>query len=183
MNKAQIQQIVVVVLLLLLTVIWAGPHLTSLMSGSNLGGTSVLPPPADPTQVRKAQALTQEPVENEEITIVSRDPFQVSNELREAIRAREQANEPTENPNSVSKSQPSAPVELPPLTLQGIFMGGTHPQAIINRQVVSDGDLIGEVKVVKITKEGVTVSFGGKEFQVEFPKKISGGDRSFGLSS
>jgi hypothetical protein len=59
---------------------------------------------------------------------------------------------------------PEPPKELPNFTVQGLVWGGVFPQAIINDQVVKKGDVLGDVKIVEIGKEGVTVLFGNKEY-------------------
>ena len=65
------------------------------------------------------------------------------------------------------------PKELPNFTVQGLVWGGVFPQAIINDQVVKKGDILGDVKIVEIGKEGVTVLFGNKEYILS-PSVVSG---------
>ncbi len=68
---------------------------------------------------------------------------------------------------------------LPLLTIQGIIWGGSVAQAIINNKTVKIGDLIDRVKIVDINKDGVTVFFGNKTYNLSSPgtlnfKKLKG---------
>jgi hypothetical protein len=79
----------------------------------------------------------------------SRDPFKAYVKIEE------------EKPVEVKVEVPVSP---PPLTIQGIVWGGPTPVVIIDNKVAKTGDTIGEVKVVKIGKEGVTILYKNKEF-------------------
>jgi len=53
---------------------------------------------------------------------------------------------------------------LPSVTIQGVIWGGTFPQAIIDEKVVKKGDIVREMQIVEIGKEGITVLFDNKEY-------------------
>jgi sRNA-binding protein len=55
------------------------------------------------------------------------------------------------------------------LSVSGIIVGGKFPQAIINRQVVKVGDMIGEAKVLEIKKEGVTLYYKSNNIVISSP--------------
>lgn len=60
-------------------------------------------------------------------------------------------------------------VPMPALEIQGLFWGGKFPQAIINNRIVREGDTIGEVKIISIKKDGVTVLFSNMEYKLSPP--------------
>ncbi len=62
-----------------------------------------------------------------------------------------------------------ASAQPPDLRVQGIVWGGNAPQAIVNDKVVNAGDNIGEAKIIKIDKEGVLVSSGGRQYFFSSP--------------
>jgi len=53
---------------------------------------------------------------------------------------------------------------LPTVNIQGVIWGGIFPQAIIDEKVVKKGDMVGEMRIVEIGKEGITVLFDNKEY-------------------
>lgn len=101
---------------------------------------------------------------------IPRDPFFIPLLLKEKL---DQRNRPVPPPPSGVGGQADLPVRLPLLQLQGVVWGMDRPQAIINRQIVSAGDILrtketaGEIKVLAITPEGVRVAFQGREFQLK----------------
>ncbi len=136
----------------------------------------------------------------EGLALASRDPFQLPNGLQEIIQQRhereeaerqlrvKQEREEREQQARTGQEASAAAVQPPSLQLQGILLGSTRPQVIINRQILSVGDKIEGATVTSVTKEGALVSFEGKEFQLKLPaleqrssqaKKTSG--RSPGL--
>jgi hypothetical protein len=60
-------------------------------------------------------------------------------------------------------------VPLPPLKISGITWGSSFPQAIINDKVVKAGEMIGQVKVVSIAKEGLVFLFRNKQYVLPAP--------------
>jgi len=114
-----------------------------------------------------AATPTQESGETEEIIVRPnivykserlRDPFQSYLEKKESPVVTPQIPEPE-------------PIEvpLPDLELQGLFWGGKFPQAIINNKVVKETDMIGQVKIISINKDGVTVLFTNREYKLSAP--------------
>jgi hypothetical protein len=79
--------------------------------------------------------------------------------VQEAPKSQQQ---PGEKP-----AEPEKP--LPPLAVSGIIAGGNMPQAIINDKIVMLGTVIDGATVVKITKEGVTVLFNNKMYDISSP--------------
>lgn len=63
-------------------------------------------------------------------------------------------------------------LKLPALTVQGIIVHSSKPTAIINNQVVGVGDVISEVKITEIKKEGITVMYQGQIFTIPSPSSI-----------
>lgn len=113
---------------------------------------------------------------------VTRDPFALPPLLREAIQKRLDAMNPM--PNDVKPDGSATPIVLPEvkppaLTVQGIFLGGERPCALINRRIVCAGETIEEVRIVAVTEEGVTVSFGGREFAYKIPAGREKKDETF----
>ena len=60
-------------------------------------------------------------------------------------------------------------ITLPQMSLQG-WTWGYEPRAIINNQVVQEGDKISGAEVLEIRKEGVILIYQGKVFTIR-PKK------------
>lgn len=57
----------------------------------------------------------------------------------------------------------------PDLIVQGIVYNGNFPQAIINDKVVKEGDIVNDIKIISINKEGVTVSTPGGQYLLTSP--------------
>lgn len=68
--------------------------------------------------------------------------------------------EVTETPQIVQ--QPV--ITLPTLTITGLIWNSDRPQAIVNGQVVTIGDVIDGAKITKIDKNGIETAFGGQNF-------------------
>lgn len=71
------------------------------------------------------------------------------------------------------------------ITLRGIVWGGKFNQAIIKNKIVKVGDTIGEVSILDITQNGVSVFYKGRKFELASPaqekmnklkKKVGGKD-------
>lgn len=62
---------------------------------------------------------------------------------------------------------------LPSLTIQGIVWGGALTQAIINNKVLKVGDTVEEARIININKEGVTVLFGGQQYNLSSPAAVN----------
>ncbi|MFA5411316.1 MAG: hypothetical protein WC321_05610 [Candidatus Omnitrophota bacterium] len=68
----------------------------------------------------------------------------------------------------------TGPATPPPaLTVQGLVWGGAFPQAIINNKVFKVGDTIEEARIIDINKDGVTIFFGGRQYNIEAPAAVS----------
>ena len=86
---------------------------------------------------------------------------------------------PQEAPHAKRAAKPSeTPKEtpLPTLHLQGLMYGGGEPRAIIDGQIVGEGDRVGTVEVVEIRKDGVLLSHQKHAFLLKTgspAKKIS----------
>lgn len=100
-------------------------------------------------------------------------------ELRDPFWPPPQQMEPPEQiPQVEAKVEP-----LPTLVIQGVVWGGFAPQAIINNKVVKVGDVIEGVHIIDINKDGITVFFDNREYNLSSPavvnlqssKKIEGG--------
>lgn len=63
----------------------------------------------------------------------------------------------------------SAGTPPPVLNVQGLIWGGALPQAIINDKVVKAGDTIDGARITDITKEGVSVLFEGRQYNLSSP--------------
>ncbi len=73
------------------------------------------------------------------------------------------------------KEQPQVQIEtkpLPSLQIQGIIWGGSFPQAIINNKVVRVGDTIEELRITDINKNGVTVFFENRQYNLSTSSPI-----------
>jgi hypothetical protein len=55
-----------------------------------------------------------------------------------------------------------APPSFPELKLQGIFYSRNNPRASINGQIRAENDLVGEVRVVTVSSNKVTVEWNGQ---------------------
>lgn len=84
-----------------------------------------------------------------------RDPFQSYLEQRKT--------------EELIAASPEAEVPLLTLTVQGIIWGGSFPQAIINDKVVKTEDTIDGARITNITKEGVSVLFEGRQYNLSSP--------------
>jgi hypothetical protein len=60
-------------------------------------------------------------------------------------------------------------VVLPALTIAGIIWGSSFPQAIINDKVVKAGDMVGDVLVDSISKDGLVLLYKKKQFILPAP--------------
>jgi hypothetical protein len=85
----------------------------------------------------------------------SRDPFQPSRKEEKVIKQEAQL-----------PPQPVSQVPLPALTISATVWGGVFPQAIINDKIVKPGDSIEGVDIVDISKDGITVSFANRIYNL-----------------
>ena len=64
----------------------------------------------------------------------------------------------------VKTKEKSLPVQPPKLVLKGIAWDKTEPLALINGQVVKEGNTIGGARILKIDFDRVTVRYRGNKF-------------------
>ena len=83
-----------------------------------------------------------------------RDPFQEENVEIELIKPQEEE----------AQAMP-----LPALEIEGIVWGGRFAQAIINHKVLKIGDTIEGARVINIVKEGITVLFNNRQYNLSSP--------------
>lgn len=76
-------------------------------------------------------------------------------------------------PTDIEKASKDAP--MPSLTIDGLVWGSEKPQAIINDTVVQLGDEIQGAKLIDISKEGVTVIYNGKLYELKQKRKMKTG--------
>lgn len=87
-----------------------------------------------------------------------RDPF------KEYIKKEEPKEIPKENMDLIKPE-----LDLSKFKVQGIIWGVSMPQAIINDKVLKTGDLIEDAEILKIEKNGITLSFNGVIFSLTAP--------------
>ena len=92
-----------------------------------------------------------------------RDPF------RTYLIKEEPKPAPQEN-TDLAKPQ----LDLSSLKVQGIIWGVKTPQAIINNQVLTIGDLIEGAEILSIDKKGITLSYNGAIFDLTAPGRDLG---------
>lgn len=67
-----------------------------------------------------------------------------------------------------------AEMELPSLRVEGMVWGSRRPQAIIGGSVYEKGDVVGEMEILDISKDGITLLYKDRKFivrpKVERPK-------------
>jgi hypothetical protein len=68
---------------------------------------------------------------------------------------------PPERQQIITPERIEAPAPIPQLTITGLVWNSSRPQAIVNGQVVNQGDLISGVKVIRIHKRGIDIAFNG----------------------
>ncbi len=80
-----------------------------------------------------------------------------------------------ENPGSIepgvsAPSQNKAP-DLSPFVLNGVFFSGQEGYALINNQILKEGDVIAGAKITRITLEGVELESGASKTKLPISKK------------
>ncbi|MGE5308064.1 MAG: hypothetical protein ACM3OC_03185 [Deltaproteobacteria bacterium] len=62
---------------------------------------------------------------------------------------------------------------LPSFDVQGVFWGGSFPQAILNGKIVKEGDIIEEAKIIGISKDKIRFMFANREFFITPPSAVA----------
>lgn len=184
MTRTQIQQTVVILLLVAFGGAWLltrqiSPMQPSLAPSPKTTGVMKVEPSPD---LEPEELLPESSAQPMQLPRIQRDPFQLPPLLAKKILEKETVRERSYD----AKRSPSAPshfgeqvhVQLPDLTLQGIFWGSAQPQVLINRKILSVGDEIEGSKIVAVTKQGITVSYQGQKFNLKLPQHDDGEDRS-----
>lgn len=95
-----------------------------------------------------------------------------SSKLRDPFRTYLIKEEPKPVPQeNVDLTKPQ--LDLNKLQVQGIIWGGNIPQAIINNNVLTIGNLIEGAEILSIEKKGITLSFNGAIFDLAAPGQKS----------
>lgn len=119
-------------------------------------------PPKDPPRLSDLNPRTESPLPPPALeTSLARDPFRIPEPLEQILL--EKSTGPSLLPAPVHP-EPVKVIDPPRLTLQGLFWGIEHPQAIIDRKIVSAGERLGEAQVVDITSEGIQILYQGGNF-------------------
>jgi hypothetical protein len=63
---------------------------------------------------------------------------------------------------AVAVTPPPAPPAFPALKLQSIFFNRNNPKAAINGQIHGQNELMGDVRILTITPDRVTVEWNGQ---------------------
>lgn len=173
MTRTQILQLIVVALLLVFVGVWFYTK-QSLITTAPVASVAVAPPvvaPAAATPEVSISSPTMPQLEEVDLDSVP-DPLELSPLLKEALLERQLARERQKQLQKKHvPTQAPAPIQPPPLQLQGVLWGTARPQAIINRRIVSVGDTIEGATIVAVSREGVKISFSGEEFKLKLPQR------------
>ena len=158
-NRPQAAQLLVMPLLLVLGgLVWF--QLRPRSAGLTMAPLAP-PTPQNPTSISMEPQATSEPSSIPET--MDRDPFQWPSALREAIQAMAK---PVATPDATPQVET---VTMPTLTVQGIFWGTTPHRAIVNDQILTEGDTIEGVRIVSIDRQGIAVEFHGTQSTLSVP--------------
>lgn len=89
-----------------------------------------------------------------------KDPF--------AVPRKEEKEKP---PEEIKESVAKVPKTPPQLIIQGLIWGGKLPQAIINGKIVKVGDMIGDVRIDGISRDGIIIFFDERSIAISSPAK------------
>ncbi|MBU1125009.1 MAG: general secretion pathway protein GspB [Candidatus Omnitrophica bacterium] len=97
----------------------------------------------------------------------SRDPFL---SVFETTLLEEAAQADMQDLGQVSEEESAEPSALPTLIVEGILWGdGLTPMAVVNNQIVKEGDMIAGAKIKEITEESIEVFFKRRLYEVFSP--------------
>lgn len=163
MTRTQVQQAMVVLLLAAFIGTWALTRKIPLKKSP-----APSPQPEQGTAVQTP--FPERSKQPDKPPQVERDPFVLPPLLAQILHQRELERLRLEEGPAEGGLPQQLSVELPSLTLQGVFWGITNPQAIINRRILSVGDELEGAKLVAVQKDAVTVSYQGQNFTLKLPE-------------
>ncbi len=106
-----------------------------------------------------------------------RDPFQ-----KNFIITTPAPGEISEEEKEVSAEQSAEDTAaVAAIKLQGLIWGGNVPQAIVNESVVKTGDVVDNMQIIEITKDGVSVLFNNRVYNLSSPASVNLKDANKGL--
>ncbi len=164
MEREKLARLLVIPLALILLGLWWSrlqpPR--SIVSPKTMATPAPMPAsPTPPAPAAPAVATTDGTSDTGPLTLPARDPFQPPEALLNILKPPASA---TGTPG------PSGEPTMPSLKLQGIFWGTPPPRGIINDQIVTEGDTVSGVRIVKIESRGITVEFQGVQSVLQLPK-------------
>ena len=175
MTRTQILQLTVVLLLLIFIGVWFYTKQSMIAATPPFAvaveSPAVVPPIQTPEVPTSSPTIPQPEIVDFDSV---RDPLELSPLLKDALLQRQLAREREKERLLRKRDVPietPAPIQPPPLQLQGILWGTARPQAIINRRIVSVGDTVEGAQITAVSKEGVKVSFSGQEFKLKLPQR------------
>jgi len=169
MTRAPIYQMLIAVLLLSSAGVWWVTRRSVPKVFLPVPVAGLVSPPV----IEESSPIATEGPDQGNDSVLEKDPFAVPSLLAERFRQLELKRQREEMATApVLVEQGRLPVEplLPSLRLQAVLWGTDRPQAIIDRQVVSVGDVVQGMKILRISQEGVSVSFGKKEVVYKLPE-------------
>ena len=84
-------------------------------------------------------------------------PVVISQSVQQAVK-------PVPVPHGRVVKAPALPVLLPPIDLEGVIVGDTIHQAIMNDEIVPLHGIIEGARLIAVTKKGAVLLFKGKKF-------------------
>jgi len=67
----------------------------------------------------------------------------------------------------VVQTEEKVTIPLPELTIEGIIWNSHMPQAIVNGKIVRIGDIVKDVEIIDIKRNGIVVGSNGEKFLIE----------------
>ena len=67
----------------------------------------------------------------------------------------------------VVQTEEKVTIPLPELTIEGIIWNSDMPQAIVNGKIVRIGDIVKDVEIIDIERNGVVVGYNGEKVLIE----------------
>ena len=92
-----------------------------------------------------------------------------ASDLRDPFQSWMVKEQPPQQQRPAGSAEPEAVFAPPTLDVQGVFWGGSFPQAIINNTIVREGDSVQNVKILNITKGTIKLQYANREFSIATP--------------